>query len=84
MYPDIKDRDDTTGYAAAHWLPEMIWLVPLGLSAVGYYAFDLRGWILALFVAMSVAATACFAFFFLASYRERRVQRRKSRSGAAK
>jgi multisubunit Na+/H+ antiporter MnhC subunit len=77
MYLDIKDRDDTAEYAAAQWLPELIWVIPAGLCALGYYLLDLRGWMLALFVAMSIAATACFASYFLAGYRERRAASRK-------
>jgi hypothetical protein len=79
VYPDIKDRDDAAEYAAAHWLPDMIWLVPVALGALGYYVLHLRGWMLALFVAMSIGATACFAFFLFASYRERRRRSRKQR-----
>lgn len=77
MYPDIKDRDDTAKHAAAHWLPDLIWVVPAGLCALGYYLLDLRGWMLALFTAMSIAATTCFSFYFFASYRERRAKARK-------
>lgn len=80
MYPDIKDTKgtkDAARFGAAMCAGELIWIVPVGLWALGYYVFDLRGWMLVLFTAMSIAATASFWFYFLASYRERRAKTRK-------
>jgi len=79
MYPDIKDRNDTAEYAAAHWLPDLIWLIPAGLCALGYYVFDLRGWMLGLFTVMAIGATACFAFYGFTSYGEHRAKARKQK-----
>jgi len=46
MYPGIKDRNNPAVHAAARWLPDLIWLLPAGAWALGYYVFDLRGWVL--------------------------------------
>ncbi len=76
MYPDIQDKNGSTHLGVAYALLELVWIVPLLWCTFGYYWFDLRGWILVSFIAMSILASACFAFFFVADFRERRAKRR--------
>ena len=75
MYPDIRDRDhDSTAIAAIELLKELVWVLPLGFCAAGYYLFELRGWNLALFVALCIVGSLCLAVYSVAEYRERRAR----------